>query len=139
MDEQERFVAKHRGTEFRHGDELFDSLATGRAHLVTPEDASPVPCTHLLKIYRRRAEHLLQFDTPYTRELRGDTLDLCDALTKTSNAHCRIWGFALSPHSDFTVFEGAENGEILGCVFANDERLTPAIEWEKLWRGENPL
>ena len=139
MNEQERFVARHRDVDFRHRDELFESLATGRAHLVTGEDTSPVACTDLLKIYRRRAEHLRQYDTPYARELRDDTLNLCEALAKTSNTHCRIWGFALPSHSDFTVFEGTENGEILGCVFANDKRLTPAIEWERLWRGENPL
>lgn len=139
MNEQERFVAKHQDTDFRHRDELFESLATGRAHLVTGEDTSPVTCTHLLKIYRRRAEHLQQYDTPYARELRDDTLALCDALAKTSNTQCRILGFALPPHSDFTVFEGAETGEILGCMCANDKRLMPVIEWEKLWRGDNPL
>ena len=139
MNEQERFLARHRDTEFRHRDELFESLSNGKAHLVNAQDISPIACTHLLTIYRRRAEHLRQYDTPYARELRDDTLDLCDALAQTSNAHCRIWHFALPPNSDFTVFEGAESGEILGCVFAKDKRLTPALEWEKLWRDENPL
>jgi hypothetical protein len=137
MNDQERFVAKHRDTDFRHRDELFESLATGRAHLVTADEA--VACTHLLNIYRRRAEHLRQFDTTYAHDLRNDTLDLCDVLSKTSDAHCRMWHFALPPNSDFTVFEGADSGEILGCLFGKDKRLTSDIEWEKLWRGENPL
>jgi hypothetical protein len=83
-----------------------------------------VSCAQLLKIYRRRADHLRRYNTPHAQELRADVLDLCDALANTSEEDCQIWTFSSPPNSDYTIFEGAETGRILGCVFAKDKRLT---------------
>jgi hypothetical protein len=141
MNEQERFLAKHRDSEFRHKDELFGALAAGKCSLdlSSQENASPVTCSHLLNVYRRRTEHLQRYATPHAQRLREDTLALCTALAEIPNESCRIWMFTMPPHSNFAIFEAEERGEILGCVRAEDKRFTPTDEWEKLWHGKNPL
>jgi len=132
----EEFVARHSQSDFRHRDQLFSLL---RSSAVTCEtDSSLVSCGHLLNIYRRRANHLQRYATSYAQQLRDDVVALCDALASTGDEHCRLWSFSSSPDSDYTVFEGAETGRILGCVFAKDKRLTPPGEWDNLWRETKP-
>jgi hypothetical protein len=128
----EEFVARHSQSDFRHKDQLFSLLASGAATCET--NASLVTCEQLLNIYRRRADHLRTYDTPHARQLREDVLALCDALAAATDNHCRLWNFSSPPNCDYAIFEGAETGRILGCVFAKDKRLTPPDEWDNLWR-----
>jgi len=132
----EEFVARHSRSEFRHKDQLFSSLASGAATCET--NLSVVSCEQLLNIYRRRADHLRTYDTPHAQQLREDILSLCNALAAATDEHCRLWNFSSAPNSDYAIFEGAETGRILGCVFAKDKRLTPPNEWDNLWREPKP-
>src|SRR6185369_142400 len=131
----EEFVAQHSQSDFRHRDQLFLLLRSSAVTCKT--DSSLVSCEHLLNIYRRRANHLLRYTTSHAQQLRDDVLALCDALANTRDEHCRLWSFS-SPDSDYTVFEGAETGRILGSVLAKDKRLTTPNEWDNLWRETKP-
>ena len=138
MNIEEQFIERHKDSEFRLKDELFAKLSSGECVLdYNPEgQQSSLPCSHFLHIYRRRAEHLRRFDAPHAQRLREDALALCEELAKTPDEICRLWVFSLPPYSDYTVFEGAESGRILGCLFTVDKRLAPSDEWERLWHGE---
>jgi hypothetical protein len=127
-----QFFARHSQSEFRHKDRLFPLLASGAATCET--NSSVVSCEQLLNIYRRRADHLRRYNTPHARDLREDVLALCNALAAATDEYCRLWNFSSPPNSDYMIFEGAETGCILGCVFARDKRLTPPDEWDSLWR-----
>lgn len=139
MNTQERFIEKYRDCEFRHKDELFARLRADECIIKgTPEDHGRwESCRHFLSIYRIRAEHLRQFDTPHAQRLREDALALCEELAKTPDEVCRLWRFSLPPHSFYIVFEGAESGRILGCILGADKLLMPPDEWERLWHGES--
>lgn len=65
MNEQERFVAKHCDSDFRHKDELFGALAAGKSSLdlLSPENPSIVSCSHLLNLSSAHGT-LQQFSTP---------------------------------------------------------------------------
>src|SRR5262245_59673223 len=126
----EEFVARHSQSDFRHKDELLSLLASGVTACET--NSSVVSCAHLLTIYRGRADHLRTFATPHAHQLRDDVLALCDGLATTQDENCRLWNFSSPSNCDYTVFEGAETGRILGCVFAKNKLLTPPDEWDNL-------
>jgi len=130
------FIARHSQSDFRHKDALLSLLTSGDAIFET--NSSLVSCRDLLKIYRRRADHLRRFATPHARELRDDVLALCDGLATTRDENCRLWNFSSPPNCEYTVFEGAETGRILGCVLAKNKLLTPPDEWDNLWRETSP-
>jgi len=130
------FIARHSQSDFRHKDALLSLLTSGDAIFET--NSSLVSCRDLLKIYRRRADHLRRFTTPHARELRDDVLALCDGLATTRDENCRLWNFSSPPNCEYTVFEGAETGRILGCVLAKNKLLTPPDEWDNLWRETSP-
>jgi hypothetical protein len=135
MNAEAQFVARHSQSEFRHRDELLSLLAAG--DVTCEANASSLPCAQLMRIYRRRAQHLRRYSTAHAQQLRDDVAALCDALVKASDENCLLWVFSWAPNSDYTVFEGAETGLILGCVLARDKRLTPSDEWNNLWREAN--
>src|ERR1051325_297211 len=101
----EEFIARHSRSDFRHKDELLSLLTSGEA--TCEMNLSLVSCRDLLRIYRRRADHLRTFATPHARQLRDDVLVLCDGLATTQDENCRLWNFSSPPNCDYTVFEGA--------------------------------
>jgi hypothetical protein len=129
----QEFIARHSQSDFRHKDELLSLLTSGDATF--ENNPSLVSCRDLLSIYRRRADHLQKFATPHAHQLRDDVLALCEGLATTQDENCRLWNFSSPPNSDYTVFEGAETGRILGCVLAKNKLLTPPDEWDNLWAG----
>ena len=135
MNTEEQFAERYKDFEFRHKEELVAGLTSGVCRLQA-NSAEAVSCGHLLNVYRRRAKHLLRYNTPHAQMLRDDTLALCDELERRPNDNCIVRSFSRPPYSVFMVVEAAENGVILGCLFGADKRLMPSDEWEQLWRGD---
>ncbi len=84
MTEIEEFIDRYKDAEFRHRDALLFCLQAGECllHSSHRSNPSPVSADHLLKIYRIRAEHLVQFRSTHAENLREDTLAFCDELEK---------------------------------------------------------
>lgn len=125
MKAPQEFIDRYQNDDFPHRNELFAALASGKCELRTsPEDhQASLSCSHLLSIYRRRAEHLKRFNSPYSETLQDDTLALCEELSGNLDEGCLIWIFAMPPNSKFIVFEGTQRKRILGCLYAFDRQL----------------
>ncbi len=106
-----------------------------RANLAGVADVQPaaveppskaVRVSELLEIYRRRAEHLLRFDSEHATRLRADTLELCSKFERMQEAMCNIWRVRVNERESLLVFEGSNTRTLLGVLHVVDARsLTP--------------
>lgn len=84
MTEIEEFIDRYKDAEFRHRDALLSCLRARECllHSSPRSNPSPVSADHLLKIYRIRAEDLVQFRSTQAENLREETLAFCDVFEK---------------------------------------------------------
>jgi hypothetical protein len=138
MDAAGEFIERHKDSNFRHKETLFSALSSGACalHAGDEYDRGLLTCKHYLDIYRRRLSHLQRFTTPHAQSLKEDTAVLCEGLAVAQDETCRLWVFEMPPHHSFAVFEGAQTGRVLGCIFAADKRNMSSDDWEKLWHGD---
>jgi len=135
MIDVETFLKRHEEKRFRHSDELIACIKSGKCALeITPDSPASVATSHLLRTYRRRAEHLKQFGSLHAQDVRDDVVALCDELEKTSEECVLLWMFSMPLHFDYSVFEGGRLHEILGCILGVDKRRINEKDWEALWK-----
>jgi hypothetical protein len=128
------FISRHGRTTFRHSDELFAAIRSGACVLDhAPDGTESLPCSHFLRIYRIRAEHIRQFTSPHAVSLIADSDTLASELERSSDEPCGVWCFFLPPHHTFSVYEALPSQRVLGCVRAVDRRLVDDLTWERLW------
>src|SRR6267378_1620354 len=99
MVDVETFLKRHEGTRFRHSEELIECIKSGKCALqIKPDSAgATVPASHLLRTYRRRANHLEQFDSLHAKTIREDVLVLCENLEQTTEESVQLWLFLMPP------------------------------------------
>ncbi|HEX8251072.1 MAG TPA: hypothetical protein VF599_23055 [Pyrinomonadaceae bacterium] len=138
MKAQERFIERHKDSEFRYKDELFNGLNSSKFALERTSENSEnsYHCKHFLDIYKHRAGHLKRYDSLHAIRLREDTLALCEELAETPDEICYVWTFSVPPYSSYEVFV-SESGKVLGTLFTVSQLKMPSDEWEKLWGKDN--
>lgn len=127
------FLAGHDDTESPHLPLVRTAIAAGTCRLESVS-ATPVNSTELLDIYRFRARHLGQFDTPHANALRSDVTALVNALESGLDDGCRIFSFDFDDGHVCSFFE-ASSGRLLGAILARSKSKTPPDVWESLWRS----
>lgn len=128
------FITRHGRATFRHSAELFAAIRSGACVLDHAANGTQsLPCSHLVHIYRRRADHLRQFSSPHAACVTADVLALLAELERSPEEPCGLWGFSLSPHFKFSIFEGLTSQRILGCIRGVDDRLIDGPIRKKLW------
>jgi len=137
MTDIETFLKRHEGTRFRHSEELIACIKSGQCTLESKPDPAiaPVPTSHALRVYRRRAEHLKQFDSLHAQNIRADVLALCEELEKLPDEMVHVWSFSMAPYFTYEVFESTRLHSILGCILAVDKKRIDEKAWEALWKG----
>jgi hypothetical protein len=121
MNNLQEFIYKYREQSFPHSEALFSALDKGKAKLHY-EESDQIPCDAVLRIYRRRAEHLKTLG-PEDKELLEDVTALCEQLDKAPGEMIQGWTFEMAAHFLFYVFEGVNSKRIPGCSFGVDKRL----------------
>ena len=131
----ETFLKKHERTRFPHSEELFTCIKSGKCRLeVTPDSTGTnVSSSHLLRVYRRRAEHLKGLSTQRAQSIYSDVVTLCETLEKAEDEEVQLWLFSMPPYFEYSVFEGSGSGKILSCILAVDRRLIDEEGWQQLW------
>ena len=121
MDDLQQFIQRYREQKFPHNEALFLALDKGKAKRHT-EESDPMPCAVVLKIYKRRAEHLRSLGSE-GEALLADVTALCEQLEEVPDELIQGWIFEMPPHHLFYVFEGINSQRILGCSFGMDKTL----------------
>jgi hypothetical protein len=129
----ELFLSRHGHALFHHSQELLSGLRSGVCRLTSGPDKTPSPCSHLLHIYRFRAEHLRRFSSAHARSILEDVEHLCTELAVRPNSTCVGWSFSAPPYFNYGVFEASDTHRLLGCIKAIDRRLVSEEEWSRLW------
>lgn len=81
-----------------------------------------MPCAVVLRIYKRREEHLRSLGSD-GEALLADVTALCEELEKMPDELIQGWTFEMPPHYSFNVFEGITSQKMLGCSLGIDKRL----------------
>lgn len=121
MKDIREFIERYGEQSFPHSEVLFTALDKGEATLHT-EQSQPMPCAVVLRIYKRRAEHLRSLGLE-GKELLTDVTALCEELEKRPDELIQGWTFEMPPHYLWYVFEGVNSKRILGCSLGVDKRL----------------
>lgn len=121
MNNLQEFIERYREQSFPHSEVLFSALDKREAKLHT-EESDPIPCDAVLRVYKRRAEHLRSLGAE-GKDLLADVTALCEELEKVPDELVQGWTFEMAPHCLFYVFEGVDSTRILGCSLGIDKRL----------------
>jgi hypothetical protein len=133
-----KFLKKHRSKEFRHSEELFTALENGNFESRSAPRLFDlgVDAEHLKAIYKIRAGIIEEKGTTHAKSILKDTRAFLEELNETKDKKVKIWRFESPEGISYTVFEGAQTENILGCIKAKDKTRVSEEEWKQLWENK---